>query len=108
MKNNLIERETLGQFADGLVAQKYQKLPDKYKTEIREQVIDELDDRICMAVFGDLSEKQLDELDGVLSRDDGDEKTFQQFFKKNGIDITESINRALTSYQEEFLGGVNV
>ena len=108
MNDNLIERETLGQFADMLVAQKYPQLPDSEKHKIREQTIDALDERIGLAFFGSLTEEQLTEIERLLDNQDASEDDFEEFFQKNHIDLGTIIERVFENYKSEFLGGDNV
>lgn len=107
MNSNLIERETLGQFADTLIAQKYPNLPDKAKLEIREKVIDEIDERIGMAIFGSLTEDQLEEINAMLDRKSTSEKAYREFFARHNVNLRSKIDEALADFKEEYLGGEN-
>ena len=48
MENNFIQHEILGQFVDGLIAQKYPGQPAENFKEIREKSIDEVNKPGCL------------------------------------------------------------
>ena len=108
MDNYLIDRETLGQFVDGLMKQK--PLPASTAEELsalREQNIKTLDDKIGMAIFGSLTAPQLEEFNQILDRGEESPEVFQNFFQNAGIKLEEVIAKAISSFELEFLGGQN-
>lgn len=107
MNDYLVDRETLGQFVDALIAQKSQNQPTGNYDALREIMIQEADDRILDYLFRGLSRPQFDELNALLERDEEDPAAFETFFKNANIDLKQLITKALESYQTEFLGGQN-
>ncbi len=105
MENYLIERETLAEFVDSLIAKKPQ--PIENLDALREESIRKLDDRISQAIFGNLNSDQLDEIDAILDRDDTDDQVFQDFFDRAGVNLKEVIAKAMQDFSKEFLGGEN-
>lgn len=105
MENYLIERETLAEFVDSLIAKKPQ--PIENLDALREESIRKLDDRISQAIFGNLTKDQLDEIDAILDRDDADDQVFQDFFDRAGVNLKEVIAKAMQDFSKEFLGGEN-
>lgn len=104
MDNYLIDRETLEQFVDNLMAEKFEG--GEGSAELREQKIRELDDKIGAGIFEDLDEEQLDKVNELLDRG-GSEEEFSRFFESEGIDLEEKIKNIMTDFKMEFLGGDN-
>ncbi len=55
MNDYLVDRETLGQFVDALIAQKYQNQPVENSKTLRETLIEKIDDLILYVIFLNLS-----------------------------------------------------
>ncbi|MBR3264282.1 hypothetical protein IKF94_03615 [Candidatus Saccharibacteria bacterium] len=106
MENYFIERETLAEFVDSLIAKKTQPIENPETT--REEAIKKLDDRISQAIFGGLTKKQLDEINTLLDQEDADDQAFQDFFNRAGVNLEEVIKKAMQDFGQEFLGGENV
>lgn len=107
MNDYLVDRETLGQFVDALIAQKYQNQPVENSETLRETLIEKIDDRILDAIFRDLSKQQLAEINVLFDRDEEDPAVFEDFFKNANINIRQKTAEALESFKAEFLGGNN-
>ncbi len=109
MDNTLIDRETLGQFIDELIKQ--QPLPVNTAEELndlREKSITALDDKIGTAVFSRLSKEQNAELSQMFDRDEEpSEDEYKDFFIRCGIDLEQTVTKAMQDYKTEFLGGQN-
>ena len=108
MDNYLIDREALGQFFDGLMKQKPMPAdtPEQL-TALRENAIKELDDRIGLAIFGSLSEEQLDQINQLLDNSESSPEAFQKFFSDAGLDLQKIISDTMTTFGKEFLEGQN-
>lgn len=108
MDNLLIDRETLGRFIDELIKQKPLAVnnPEELNT-FREESIKKLDDRIALAIFGNLNDQQQEELNQLLDRPSTSETEFQQFFERNGLNVEETVTNTVRNYGREFLGGEN-
>ena len=108
MDNYLIDREALGQFIDGLMKQKPLPVntPEDLNT-LRENAIKELDDRLGLAIFGSLSEEQLNQINQLLDDPAATPEAFQQFFTSAGLDLQKIISNTMTAFGKEFLGGQN-
>ena len=107
MDDCFIERETLGELIDTLLAQKYPGTPAMELAEVRETNIKKLDDHIVKAVFGSLSEEKLNELSSMLDKNENNPMVFQAFFRNSGIDLEQVISDAAKEYSSAFLGGQN-
>lgn len=105
MENYLIERETLAEFVDSLIARKTQ--PIENLDALREENIRKLDDSIGQAVFGNLTEGQLAELNAMLDRNEDNDQAFQDFFNRAGINLEKVITETMQNFGKEFLGGEN-
>ena len=105
MENYLIERETLAEFVDSLIAKKNQ--PIENLAALRKESIKKLDDRIGQAIFGSLTKSQLDEINTILDRNETDDQTFQDFFNRAGVNLEKVITKTMQDFSREFLGGEN-
>ena len=108
MENYLLDYETLGKFVDELM--KAKPMPANSPEELntfREKNIKKLDDQIAVAVFGSLSEEQLQKINELFDRDDGSSDAYEKFFKDAGIDIQQAVTDAMEKFKDEFLGGEN-
>lgn len=107
MDNYLLDRQTLEQFVNGLIAERF---PGQAETpqiaHLREVAIQTLDDRIGTAIFGGLTESQLIEINRLLDTTE-DPEAYHQFFQKVGIDLEQTIAKAMQKFSVEFLGGQN-
>ena len=109
MDNLLIDRETLGRFVDELIKKKPLAVNNPEElNNFREKSIKELDDRIALAIFGNLNDQQNAELNQLLDRPDTSETEFQQFFEKNNLNVEEAVTNTVRMFGREFLGGENV
>ena len=107
MENNFIQHEILGQFVDGLIAQKYPGQPAENFKEIREKSIDEVNKKIDMAIYSSLSIEQLEEINALFDRNEENPDVFTEFFKNAGVDAEQKTKEAMESYAISFLGGNN-
>ncbi|MDO4611947.1 MAG: hypothetical protein Q4B29_00575 [Candidatus Saccharibacteria bacterium] len=107
MNDYLVDRETLGQFVDALIAQKYQNQPDANLETVREEAIQKLDDQISQAIFGSLSKEQLAEINKIFDQNEENPAVFQEFFQNANIDLQQIISRTVLAYKTDFLGGEN-
>ena len=108
MDDYLVDRETLGEFIDELIKKK--PLPVNTAEELtnyREEQIKALDDRICLAVFGRLTEDQGREINDILDRGENDPEVFEDFFNRAGIDVEKVLTETMEDFAKEFLGGQN-
>lgn len=108
MNDYLIDRETLSKFVDELIKNK--ALPVATAdglNDLREKAIEDLDDQISTAIFGQFTESQDEEYHQLLSREDATEQDFADFFAKNGLDIEQTITDAMQTFAKEFIGGQN-
>ena len=106
MENQFIDRKILEQFVNLLISQKYQTQSPGDFDSVREEAIAKLDSQIGESILGDLTEKQLDELE-TLTEYSSDRDTFKQFFEKNDIDLEQKIQTAFEKFRNDFLGGTN-
>lgn len=107
MEQYLIDHDTLAKLVDMLLAQKYPDESPANINELRESGIRKLDDQIGARIFGDLNEKQLKELNNLLDDQEEDPTVFQDFFKKNNINLGQIITETMQDFSKEFLGGEN-
>lgn len=108
MDNYLIDRETLGRFVDELIKKKALTVHTTEELDaLREQSIRALDDKISLAIFGNLTPGQHEELNQLLDRPDTSESEFQQFFERNNLNIEGTITDTVRAFSREFLGGQN-
>ena len=105
MENYLVDRETLDEIVDSLIARQTQPIADL--SSLREESVKKLDDQIGNAVFGKLSNEQLIEMDILLDKPDLDESTIQKFFENAGVNVEQTIADTITKFSQEFLGGTN-
>ena len=106
MDNYLIDRQTLGRFVDELIKRK--ALPVNTPEELnnlREESIKALDDKIGLAIFGNLTNEQNTELNQLLDRTDAEESDFEGFFNKIGLNVEQTITDTMNAFGEEFLTG---
>lgn len=107
MDDYLIDRQTLGQFVDALIKKK--ALPVDNTDElnsVRENAIKSLDDRIGLAVFGNLTKDQNTEFNQMLNRN-ATEDEYESFFNRIGLNVQETIANTMRGFAREFLGGQN-
>lgn len=108
MDNYLIDRETLGRFADELIKKKGVPADNAEAVDrTREEVIAALDDHIGMAVFGGFTPEQNTEFNQLLDQDDAPLEAYQEFFDKHHINVEQIITDAVKAFSTEFLGGQN-
>ena len=110
MDKYLIDRETLGKFVDELIKRKALPVdnPEELNT-LREESIKSLDDKIGLAIFGNLTDEQNTEFNQLLDRTDAEESDYESFFDKIGLNVEQTITDTMNAFGEEFLaGGQNV
>ena len=108
MDDYLIDRETLSKFVDELFKKK--PLPANSAeglNDLREKTIKSLDDKIGIAIFSKFSREQSQEYNQLLDSDNDSPESYQDFFKKAGIDLQKVIADAMQEFSIEFLGGQN-
>lgn len=106
MEEYLIDRETLEKFVDELM--KKRPLPIDSAEELsnyKEQLIKTLDDRIGLAIFGNLNESQSNEVEKLLNDENAGPDSFRDFFQTQNIDIEKTITDAMEAFSQEFLEG---
>lgn len=101
----LVGPEVLASLVDSLIATKYKVLPP-FSTgelsEMREKAIQELDERIGIAVFGKLTPAQNKEFDALLDQDESTEQDYEDFFDRVGLDTTHIVREAIEDFVNEF------
>ena len=107
MENYLVDRETLGQFVDGLISQKYKNTPPKNFDTLRDELIEKLDNKIALSLFNDLSDPELDEVNEMLDDEKTPPEAFLNFFRKAGVNLQQKTSSAIAEFKAEFLGGKN-
>lgn len=111
MDNSLVNRETLEQVVDSLLAQKFPEETPANFSDLREASINTLDARITTAIFGQLSDEQLYELNRLFDNNESDPQVFQNFFAKANINLEQTIAKAVQDFATEFrngeIGGAN-
>lgn len=105
MKDYLVDRETLSKIADGLIAQKYPNQPTGAHTELHTKISGELDEQITTAIFGNLSELDLETLNKLLDQKSSTEADFRDFFKSVNLDLPKITSGVIRKYSEHFLEG---
>lgn len=108
MDNYLVDRETLGQFVDALIQKKFPNQPATDFVNLKEDAIGALDARITDAIFRDLNDSQLSELNQLLDNEAASESDFAGFFEKSGINLEQKITNVFENFKAAFLGESNV
>ena len=107
MENYLVDNETLTNFVDELIAKKFpDESPENHQT-LRAESIDKLGNAINDAVFSNLDEEKIDELDALLDQEDATENTFTEYLASNGIDLEKTLMQVFEDFRDAFLGGDN-
>lgn len=107
MEQYFTEHDTLAKAIDALISQKYQNQPPANLSEIREENIRKLDNKISLKIFGSLSDEQLQKISSLLDDQENDPTIFQKFFKDAGINLEQKTSEAIREFSNEFLGGEN-
>ena len=107
MENTLLDRQTLEQAADALLAQKYPDQPAESLSAERETIIAGLDDAIGQAIVDKLNPEQLNTYLNLLNTEQEDSSIFENFFSSNGINLEAVSQEATTNYVKQYLGGEN-
>lgn len=108
MDNYLLDRETLGKFVDDLMKRKPMDVSSPEELDaLRERSMQELDDKISVAVFGSLNDEQLAQINVLLDQDEQSPEVFQKFFEDNNVDVEKIMEETFLAYAKEFLGGEN-
>lgn len=107
MENNLNDRETLGQFVDALLARKYPGQPAESFASEREAAIKELDDEIGVAIFGDLTPEQLNEVGYLIDNPQVSDAELKDYFVRAGVNLEQKTAEALQNFGVRLLGGNN-
>ncbi len=105
MKEYFIERESLAELVDSLIAKKYPNKTDEELGNLRETKISQLDDKIFKSIMGSLDKKQFEELESMLKKPEATEADLKAFFKKHNIDLEKTITETMKDFAEDFLGG---
>ena len=105
-KQYLVDYEELAKFVDSLIAEKYPGHPAEVYSNLRENMIEEVDDYVATELFGNLTDAELVELNQVLDTAE-EPSVFQSFFDKQGIDFRQKVADAMAVYGRKFLGGQN-
>lgn len=107
MNNYLIDEEILEKIVEQIIAEsKIEKSADELAS-FKKEKMEELDDRIGMAVLGELNQQQLKEFDELLDGKDDSEEIFKEFFMTAGVDVEEKTKEVIMIFKEEFLKEVN-
>ena len=105
MDDYLLDRDALGRFVDELMKQKPLDVESPEElNRIREAKMAELDQRVGDAIFGSLSDEQLDQINKLMDAD-VDSDAYQKFFEDNNVDISKIMEETFRSFGNEFLGG---
>ena len=107
MDSYLVDETTLGEFVDSLLEQKYPGQPADAHADVKKEAIKALDYKILKAIFGQLTPDQGNELNRLLDQTDSDQSVFEDFFKRNNVDLEKVIAKELEDYREEFMRGGN-
>ena len=106
MDNYLIDRETLGKFVDELIKNKALPVATaEGLSNLREQAITDLDDKIADAVFGKFTKEQNEEFNRLLDNDATTEADYEKFFSSIGLDVDQIISDTMKQFATEFLEG---
>ncbi len=105
MDSYLVDETTLGEFVDTLLEQKYPGQPADAHADVKKEAIKALDFKILKAIFGQLTPEQGTELSHLLDQTDSDQSVFEDFFKKNNVDLEKVIAKELEDYREDFMKG---
>lgn len=107
MNNYLIDEEILEKIVEQIIAEsKIEKSADELAS-FKKEKMEELDDKIGMAVLGELNQQQLKEFDELLDGEDDSEEIFKEFFMTAGVDVEEKAKEVIMIFKEEFLKEVN-
>lgn len=106
MKDYLIDREILAQFADQLIKQKAPNFSTKEEfDQYRERAISALDHYIGYSIFSSLSDQQLTEFNQLLDQEGATEADFRNFFDNASVDLPQVIAAAVSEFNNKYLGG---
>ena len=106
MDNYLFDREALGKFVDELIKNKALPVATaEGLNDLREQTIQDLDNHIADAVFGNFTEEQDTEFNRLLDDDNTSESDYEKFFDGVDFDLNETITNAMKQFATEFLKG---
>ena len=103
MENTSLQLET---FAEGLIAQAgFDKLPDKFRQDFKEQIMNEALQRLGMLLAAELTPEQLQAYERLFtaSADPTADPAISQFISSNVPDFAAKSAAVLKSYGEEFL-----
>lgn len=107
MNNYLIDEEILEKIVEQIIAEsKIEKSADELAS-FKKEKMEELDDKIGIAVLGELNQQQLKEFDELLDGEDDSEEIFKDFFMTAGVDVEEKAKEVIMIFKEEFLKEVN-
>lgn len=107
MNDYLVEYKILAKFIDDLIAKKYPHQPAAELESIRSQSIRQLDDEITNSLLGGLTESQVAEFNALLDNQATTTDNYQDFFRKNGINVEQVIAKTMQDFTSKFLGGDN-
>ena len=108
MDEYLVDRAELEQFVDELF--KRRPLPassDEELYSLRENSIKQLNDEINLAIFGNFSPDQLEDIERTIDSGNDTPEYFQSLFTKHNIDLEKTISDAAEAFGKRFLGVAN-
>ena len=101
-----MDRETLGKFVDELIKKKALPVDSAEElNKLREDTIHSLDDKISLAIFGNLTPEQNTEINQLMDSGTENPDDFNTFFEKSGINVQQIITDTMEEFTKEFLGG---
>ena len=108
MNNYIIDRETLGQLVDDLMKKGPLSASNAEELNtLREKTMEDLDNKINMAIFESLPTEKLLELEHLMDDINTPPEVFQKFFQESGINLQKIIKDTFDNFTKEFLGGQN-
>ena len=100
---NVADERLLEEFVDGLIREKNSPyINDKKREEVKKMLFDDVADAINRKLIAQLSDSQVDELNGLLEKNASDEEV-NQLFKSKIANIDELIAQALTDFKAGYL-----
>lgn len=101
-----MDQSVLDSFVSELMLQRdFSDKTDEEKTKIKNDAMERLDKNIGLAIFANLNEGQLTEVNKLIDDENTSEESFKDFFERAGINLEEVIKKEVMLFKEEFLGG---
>lgn len=107
MSNYLVDRATLAKVVDTIVEQKHIANNGVDIQALREQKIQELDDKITQDILGALSRAQRDEFAKMIDSDIDSTEMFEKFFEECGVNLQDRISAVIVKFTQDFEGAQN-